>query len=164
MTGWYCGALLLTPHFHSLVLDGVYAGPAYSPGPFLPLPPPETEDVARVMAGTARRIMRLLRKRGLEEPDDSLASDDPLLALLMAESVRSRIATGKDAGMPWRRLGDRVEPAEDASSSSDDTPPRCVREGGMSLHADVAVPARDRRRLERSSEPPPAMSSRSQRI
>jgi hypothetical protein len=28
-------------------------------------------------------------------------------------------------------------------------PPRCVRQGGMSLHADVAVPARDRRRLER---------------
>ncbi len=26
-------ALNLTPHFHSLVLDGVYAGPAHSPGP-----------------------------------------------------------------------------------------------------------------------------------
>ena len=37
-------ALNLTPHFHSLVLDGVYAGPAHSPGRFLPLPPPETED------------------------------------------------------------------------------------------------------------------------
>ncbi|MCH8891367.1 MAG: transposase zinc-binding domain-containing protein, partial [Myxococcales bacterium] len=66
----YCGAvtfiqrfgsaLNLTPHFHSLVLDGVYAGPAYNPGRFIPLPPPETEDVARVMAGTARRVMRLL--------------------------------------------------------------------------------------------------------
>ncbi len=44
-------ALNLTPHFHSLVLDGVYAGPAHSPGPFLPLPPPDTENVARVMAG-----------------------------------------------------------------------------------------------------------------
>jgi hypothetical protein len=28
-------------------------------------------------------------------------------------------------------------------------PPRCVREGAMSLHADVAVPGNDRRRLER---------------
>ena len=61
-------ALNLTPHFHSLVLDGVYAGPAHSPGPFLPLPPVDTEDVARVMAGTARRLMRLLKRRGLEEP------------------------------------------------------------------------------------------------
>ena len=30
-------------------------------------------------------------------------------------------------------------------------PRRCVREGGMSLHADVAVPANDRRRPERLS-------------
>ncbi len=28
-------------------------------------------------------------------------------------------------------------------------PPRCVREGGLSLHADVSVPARDRHRVER---------------
>jgi len=49
-------ALNLAPHFHSLVFDGVYAGPAHDPGPFLPLPPPETADVARGMAGTARRV------------------------------------------------------------------------------------------------------------
>jgi hypothetical protein len=144
-------ALNLTPHFHSLVLDGVYPGPAHSPGSFLPLPPPETEDVARVMAGTARRVMRLLERRGLENGDDMVV-DDPLLATLMAASVRSRIATGSEAGKPWRRLGDRVEPvepADDPEAPVTDAPPRCVREGGMSLHADVAVPARDRRRLER---------------
>ncbi len=157
-------ALNLAPHFHSLVLDGVYAGPAHDPGPFLPLPPPETEDVARVMAGTARRVMRLLEKRGLEGSDDPLAGDDPLLAVLMAASVHSRIATGPEAGQPWRRLGDQVElidPDEDAAPSIEAPPPRCVRQGGMSLHADVAVPARDRRRLERLcryvARPPLAM-------
>jgi len=56
-------ALNLAPHFHSLVLDGIYPGPSHAPGRFLPLPPPETEDVGRVMAGTARRIMQLLEKR-----------------------------------------------------------------------------------------------------
>ncbi len=56
-------ALHLTPHFHSLVLDGVYAGPAHSPRAFLPLPPPETQVVARVMAETARRVMRLIERR-----------------------------------------------------------------------------------------------------
>ncbi|MGE4606418.1 MAG: transposase [Myxococcota bacterium] len=145
-------ALNLAPHFHSLVLDGVYAGPAHAPGSFVPLPPPETKDVARVMAGTARRLMRLLEKRRLAGDDDPLASDDPLLATLMAASVRSRIATGPQAGQPWQRLGDRVEPIEPGEAGnrpSDAPPPRCVRQGGMSLHADVAVPARDRHRLER---------------
>ncbi|MCP5069510.1 MAG: transposase [bacterium] len=140
-------ALNLTPHFHSLVLDGIYTGPAHAPGPFLPLPPPETEDVARVMAGTARRILRLLEHRNLEYGNPSPAEDDPLLATLMAASIRSRIATGPEAGQPWRRQGDRVEPADGDVTAT--APPRCVREGGMSLHADVAVPARDRKRLER---------------
>ena len=146
-------ALNLTPHFHSLVFDGIYPGPAHTPGSFLPLPPPDTDDVARVMAGTARRIMRLLEKRGLAEGDDPLAADDLLLATLMAASIRSRIATGPEAGQPWRRLGDRVEPIDEENNGGDESrsspPPRCVREGGMSVHADVMVPARDRSRLER---------------
>jgi hypothetical protein len=94
--------------------------------------------------------MRLLKKRGIENEDDPLAADDPTLATLMAASVRSRIATGPEAGQPWHRLGDRVEPVESEEASADaQAPERCVREGGMSLHADVSVPARDRRRLER---------------
>jgi len=140
-------ALNLTPHFHSLVLDGVYAGPAHSPGRFLPLPPPETEDVARVMAGTSRRLMRLVEGRRQSAGLDEAAQGDPLLATLMAASIQSRIATGPEAGQGWRRLGDRVEPADEDGTQK--PPPRCVREGGMSLHADVAVPARDRKRLER---------------
>jgi len=35
-------ALNLTPHFHVLVLDGVYPGPSHDLGSFVPLPPPET--------------------------------------------------------------------------------------------------------------------------
>ena len=145
-------ALNTNPHFHSIVLDGVYGGPPHAPGPFLPLPPPELEDVARIMGGTARRVMRLLEKRGLGNEDDPLATDDPLRATLIAASVRSHIATGPDAGQPWRRLGDRVEPMEPEESDTSrkaEAPSRCVREGGMSLHADVSIPGPDRRRIER---------------
>lgn len=80
-------ALNLTPHFHVLVLDGVYPGPAQDLGSFVPLPPPETEDVARVLAGTARRILRIVERRGLDSSEDTLASDEPLLALLTGASI-----------------------------------------------------------------------------
>jgi hypothetical protein len=147
-------ALNLTPHFHALVLDGVYEGGASAPGWFRPLDPPETDDVARVLAGTARRIRRRLEAPGNEEGEDRLADDEPLLAMLTAASIRSRIATGSEAGSPWRRLGDRVDAnadgeEEDGVEPAARIPPRCARHGGMSLHADVSVPARDRRRLER---------------
>jgi hypothetical protein len=95
----FSSAVNLTPHFYSLVLDGVYAGPANNPGRFIPLPPPETEDVARVMTGTALRVMRLLEKREFENGDAPLATDDLLLATLIAASIRSRIATGPQAGL-----------------------------------------------------------------
>lgn len=150
-------ALNLTPHFHTLVLDGVYKGRASSPGRFRALDPPDTDDVARVLAGTARRIRRRLEFLGAEVGEgveDRLAEDEPLLAMLTAASIRSRIATGPEAGSPWRRLGDRVEAIADDEQEEGvepgaGIPPRCVRQGGMSLHADVAVPGRDRQRLER---------------
>jgi hypothetical protein len=74
------------------------------------------------------------------------------MAMLGSASIRSRIATGPEAGEPWRRLGDRVDPVDEDEQGVEPRaaiPPRCDREGGMSLHADVAVPARDRERLER---------------
>ena len=102
-----------------------------------------------MLAGTARRIRRLITERAGEE-EDALARDAPLLALLASASLRTRIATGARRGEPWRRLGDRVEPRESAAPGVDpEASARVPQHGGMSLHADVAVPAQDRRRLER---------------
>jgi len=141
-------ALNLNLHFHTLALDGAYP---YVPDParparFLPLPPPTRDEVERVLAGTARRLHRLLERRGDEE-DDVLARDDPLLALLAAASLRTRIAEGPLRGEKWRRVGDRVAP--EVPGDDPDATPRVPEHRGMTLHADVAVPAADRRRLER---------------
>jgi len=141
----------LNLHFHTLVLDGVYTGSVFDREPprFSSLPRPSVQEVARVLAGTARRIHRLIELRAGDD-EDALARDQPLLALLAAASLQTRIATGPEAGMPWRRLGDRVEPTERGGTAVDpDASPRVPRYGGMSLHADVCVPARDRARLER---------------
>jgi hypothetical protein len=139
-------ALNLNVHFHTLALDGVYAGGDGTATRFLPLPPPSPDDVAHVLAGAARRIARLVESRA-EDDDDALARDEPLLATLAAASLRSRVAMGSGAGQRWRRLGDRVEP--DGDEHDPEASPHTPQHGGMSLHADVAVPARDRRRLER---------------
>jgi hypothetical protein len=141
-------ALNLNLHFHTLALDGVYLYDGeWSETPrFFLLPPPRHDEVVRVLFGTARRIARLLESRA-EEFDDTLARDEPLLAVLAAASLRARIAAGKREGEPWRRIGDRVDPGDPRDDP--DATPRVPECRGMSLHADVAVPARDRRRLER---------------
>jgi hypothetical protein len=59
-------------HFHTLVLDGVYSTDDGAPPYFLPRPPPTADEAARVPAGTARRIARLLASRADGE-DDVLA-------------------------------------------------------------------------------------------
>ena len=44
------------------------------------------------MAGTARRVMRLLEQCGLESGEDPLAADDPLLAEVW-RSMQLRVKT-----------------------------------------------------------------------
>ena len=144
------GALNLNIHFHSLVLDGVYAAGPKGKLRFHPLPPPSDAEVACVAGQVAQRVARMLERRGLgPEADsseaDSLGRDQPWLAELYGASVSNRIAMGPRAGRSVRRLGDRV----DAEAGPRFEGPRCAVVSGVSLHANVAVPARDRQRLER---------------
>jgi hypothetical protein len=143
-------ALNLNVHFHSLVLDGVYAQAPCAPLRFHALPPPEDAEVAHVVSQVARRVARLLERRGSgpeadADSPDPLAAEQPLLAALYGASVSGGIATGRRAGRRVRRLGDRID-ADDLRELEGE---RCASTGGVSLHANVAVPARDRRRLER---------------
>jgi hypothetical protein len=157
----YCGAVTflqraggsvnLNPHFHSLILDGVYVSRVSCEAPrFHPLPPPTDAEVARITSAITRRVEKLLVRRGLLGEDgstdpDPLESEEPLLSQLYTASVQGRIAAGPRAGQRLVRLGDRI----DVEELKEITGPRCASVRGFSLHADVCVPARDRRRLER---------------
>jgi hypothetical protein len=143
-------ALNLNLHFHSIVLDGVYHQEQDGVVRFRRLPPPTNTDVERTTRRIVRRLRRLLIARGLT-PDadaaaaDSLPEDQPFLAEIYAASVRSRIAVGERAGLGVLRIGDLVDPEEAALI----TGPRSTMIDGVSLHANVSVPAGDRRRLEK---------------
>jgi hypothetical protein len=161
-------ALNTNVHFHSLVLDGVYAAGPSGALRFHALPPPDDAEVGRVAGQVARRIVRLLERSGLA-PDadpaeaDPLPDKEPLLALLYAASVAGRIATGPRAGQRVLRVGDRID-VDDVSVLEGK---RCASVGGVSLHANVAVPARDRRRLERLARyvaRPPVSTQRLSRL
>jgi len=111
---------------------------------FRALPPPDDEEVRRVLRRVTCRVRRLLERCGLgpEAPEsDAFSDEQPLLAGLAAASVRGRAGNGRFL----TRRGDRV----DAENRSDQEPPRCAALEGFSLHADVAIPSRDRNRLER---------------
>jgi len=146
-----CGdALNLAPHFHSLVINGVYAADENGQPEFHELSPPEDADVVRVAALVAERVESLLKRRGLGPCDDpgtadALGRDEPGLAAIYSASIRGRIASGPRAGNRVMTVGDQVDGDNlDPLQSS-----RCAMVSGFSVHANVSIDARDRLRLER---------------
>jgi len=98
----------------------------------------------------AQRITKLVARRGLgpesdPEESDSLRRDEPFLAGLYASAVWGRTAYGPAAGRRVTRIGDRIDP----DSAEWTLSARCAMVDGLSLHANVAVQADDRPRLER---------------
>ena len=78
-------SLNLNVHFHVLAIDGVFDLDDPEGTLFLAPPPPDDAEVLRAAQGFARRLARLLAKRGLShelggEGADPLALDQPLLA------------------------------------------------------------------------------------
>ncbi|MBX3024956.1 transposase [bacterium] len=114
--------------------------------------PPTDLEVGRLLAAVRRRIRRLARRRGLGLDDDHadagaadrLALAEPALAALTAAAVVGRVATGPRAGHRVLRLG-----AGAAAPAVSSAGPRHAHREGFDLHADAAVRAGDRRRLER---------------
>ncbi len=148
-----CGSALNTnPHFHTLLAEGVFEVQSDGSQRFVALATPPTDlEVARLLAAVRRRIVRLVRRHGidLDAPFDDEQSTDPLLldssalAAMQGASVLGRVATGPRAGHLVMRLG--ADPTSPLVSTAG---PRHAHTEGFDLHANVAVRAGDRVRLE----------------
>jgi len=154
-------------HFHMVAIDGVYraAGPSQQPE-FVPLEAPSDAEVARVTETiVARRITALLERKNLSfsqsgsEDADPVRTSEPYLADVYSASILGRVSAGVRKGQRVRTGGDHVDPESLESLSA----PRCATVDGFNLHANVAVPASDRQRLEslvRYVTRPPVASER----
>ena len=137
-------------HFHTLVLDGVFAEDPGGALAFHPAPAPSDAEVAAALATMRHRVQRLLVRRGLEPADDAtgpadrLADESPVLAGIVGASVQGRAALGSRAGARVRQLGDERDTAAVMSRG-----PRQAHLEGFDLHANVWVSANDRAGLER---------------
>ena len=130
-----------------MALDGIYIENSKSELTFLHVGPPSDAEVARVAGRVHRRVMRLMKRRGIgPEADlqDTLQLDEPLLAELYSASISGRVATGPRAGRPIVRVGDEIDP-DNAQTKPGSC---CAMVEGFSVHAGVCVPAHDRLRLE----------------
>jgi hypothetical protein len=138
--------LELNVHFHAVGLDGVFAPGVDGMLRFHRLPGPTDTDVARLVTAIARRIGRLLARRGLTvdaEATDPLAAESLALAGLASAAVQGRLALGPRAGARIERLGH--DPDAPWVESSRPLQARC---DSCDLHAGVTVAGEDRRRLE----------------
>ena len=101
-----------------------------------------------VLATICARVRRLLRRRGLDAdsdvtPPDPVAEESPALAGISSASIQGRVALGRRAGARVWRVGEEPDAPWVLSGA-----PRHAHLDGFDLHANVAVPAADRARLE----------------
>ena len=142
-------ALRLTPHAHTLVLDGVYVRTSDGPLQFHALPAPTHAEVSEVARRTAARIERLLGQRGeqLEQGDsgyDELADHQPVLAACYRAATAGTQLLGAQPGQPVMRA---LAPSPRTAAS---VAAKLVAEvRGVHVHAERAVDGRDRAQLER---------------
>ena len=136
-------ALNLNVHFHMLALDGVYAEDDAGFLRFHQVGPPSNKEVKLVAGRIARRIEKLMSRRGLTP--DGEQPVQPFLAELYGTAVAGRVLTGRRAGQQTVRIGD----LENGHGSENTSTPRCANVQGVGLHANTSIPAHDRVRLER---------------
>jgi hypothetical protein len=148
-------ALNLTPHFHMLAFDGVYAAQDGERPQFYPLRSPAQSDVAEVAERVAGQTAALLDSR-----DVGGRSVEDEMGAIYSASIAGRVATGEHAGQKVRTRGTLTDD-EGAEEHFQTGRSRNAMTSGFSVHAGVAIRAGDRKTLERlcryASRPPLAL-------
>jgi hypothetical protein len=127
----YGSILQFTPHFHSWLPDGVLSQDADGGLSFHRLPPPSDDDIDRLLLRVSTKVDKLL----FAEADDGPVADDAQAVLDdQAAAVKSPLPYSR---FPWAKGNDQPRR------------PRCSFFEGYSLHADLAVHQKERRKLER---------------
>src|SRR5215510_2244405 len=90
------GALNANPHFHTLVLDGVFSETPVGALAFHPAPGPSDAEVAAALATIRHRVQRLLVRHGLAPAGDATAPVDRL-----ARCWRGSWEPPCRGGWPW---------------------------------------------------------------
>jgi hypothetical protein len=148
--------LRLSPHFHVLQLDGVYALGRDGGSPiFHPAPELTQEDVLAIVARASKRILRFLQRRGVITlvtapgdgeitlvTDETMGEKDPLLARLLAAAT----AGASPAGPAHKRAPVRIVLAPDATPVAKGK--LCSQHVGFNLHAQTKVAANDKKGRE----------------
>jgi hypothetical protein len=144
------GSVNLNPHFHALVLDGVYAAPPVRDNPvFHPMGDLEDHEVHDLTWKIRDKVLRLLMKKGYFPEEGSSGEDllpfaSPALGGCYAAAVKGTVGFGSQRGAYVHREG-RVPGVRFIAFSGE----RCAEADGFTLHANVRVHGRKRKRLER---------------
>jgi Putative transposase/Transposase zinc-binding domain len=139
----------LNPHFHQMVIDGVYEiDEAGAPKAFHCVDAPSKKELERVLKTIIARVITLLEKRGLITKDEDhpvqldIPAEDPF-SRLQAQSVSYRFAFGPNKGRKAFTLKSAPDPDHNSVKGL------VANHSGFSLHAGVWCAGNERKKLER---------------
>ena len=138
-----CCSVLANPHSHLAAIDGVYSFDARTGPTFHFIAPPTKQELAELVRQVSRRVMRMLKHRGLirdgPQTQGDVVEQTALGACQQASLRRGRFERVDDSGQSQLQLfGEQLTGSKRKSS------PTAADFAGFSLEASVAMSALNR--------------------
>ncbi len=149
-------ALQLTPHLHILCLDGYYTSKSTGRMKFTHSASPTDEEISGLLSRIVKKVRKQLCKLGyLEQHGDreyGIVPDamvcENIFEYAQTVVAQGKVGVGERCGQAVRRLGVVPEYFRDEQSTATIGGARCASLDGFSLHANTAIKAWQRERLE----------------